>query len=161
MTGIFIFFFSECKASSRENFFLIFKKPHSFSLSLCSHFIIVHQGLPHFAISSKALDRRNELANVPRHRSALHLRYRRTITSRYVPNTIVHPRASTCKERSIEHPRYASASTFVIGSPPSFSFSVARVLFAHIGCTGNCRTYRPTPPAAPFPFETRALDFYR
>lgn len=131
MTGIFISF-RKRKASSREGFFLISAKPHSFSLSLCSHFIIVRQSLSHFAISSKALDRRNELANVHRHRSALHLRYRRTITSRYVPNTIVHPRASTCKERSIERPRYASASTFVIGSPPSFSFSGrSRAFCAH------------------------------
>lgn len=135
------------QASSRKGFLLIFKNPHSFPLPLCSHFIIVHQGLPHFAISSKALDRPSaDVTSSPMCTSIVQpsIYDHQTITSRYVPNTIVHPRAPTCKERSIERPRYASASTFVIGSPSSFSFSVARMLFAHIGYTGNCRACRPS-----------------
>lgn len=81
----------------------------------------------------------NELANVHRHHSALHLRppndHVEVCTKYNSPSTCFHVQRALHRA----HPRYASASTFVIGSPSSFSFSVSRVLFAHIGYTGNCR----------------------
>lgn len=117
-----------------------------FFLPSYSYFVIVHQGLSHSRkLSSDRPGCRNELTSIvqPSYRSFLYLRSSNDHVG--APNTEVRPRSPTCKEHPVECPRYASASTFVIGSPPSFSFLAGRALFARIGCTGNWRIHRPSP----------------
>lgn len=100
----------------------------TFSTSLLCINVLPFDNCRGFSFSSRNLvessrltiGRRNELANVHSHRSFFHLQLSNDHVE--VANTEVHSRAPTCKEHLIDWPRYASASTFVIGSPSSFTF---------------------------------------